>query len=447
MNKKDFIEYYAEKLFNGDASLFLGAGVPASAGYPKWKDLLSPCAKRLRIDQSNLSLYLLAQYFANEYGYNELKKTINDNINILNDESPLLSSLTDLHFKTVWTTNYDKTLESNFSKRKILTNRIFKDKNLPNVDLHNRITIYKLNGDIDDLENIIITEDDIENYKMNHELLLTFFKRELVVNTFLFIGYSFTDRIVLSCLSQIKRCLGESSNYHIALLPNENTKSFEHSIKDLECRYHIKVLTFEHFEELPDILNELGNQVKKKNVFFSGVFERLEKNEDVFAKSLCKSLIEKLLHHNYKIVTGYGRNFGNYLSGAAIQYLFHHNMEIEKFLCMRPFLATMTDQEKQSHRELLIQNCCVSIFMFGQSPVNGEYVNSTGMLKEYEIAKSLNKYIIPIGCTGYTAKQIWEDMKANISMYGYLDKYINDLMKADPEKISKIVIQILEDIS
>ena len=87
----------------------------------------------------------------------------------------------------------------------------------------NRVNIYKLNGDISNLDKIIITQRDLEKYEKEHHLLMTFFKKELVSNTFLFLGYSFKDTLVLSCLSDINACLGESSNYHYTIMEDKKT--------------------------------------------------------------------------------------------------------------------------------------------------------------------------------------------------------------------------------
>lgn len=417
IGKQCFIEYYVEQARRGNVSLFLGAGVSASAGMPSWAALLEPCAKQLGITiDNNVDLFLLAQYYANEYGYSALKRVINDSINQLNYESSLVDKLLDLKFRSIWTTNYDRVIEHNLARKRVLINSIYDDKDLSNITSSNRVSIYKMNGDISNLDRIVITQKDIEQYQEKHEMFLTFFKRELVVNSFLFLGYSFADEIVLSCLAAVNRCLEDSANYHFAILKRKEDNDFLHFVKDLETRYHIRVLLIDSYEELPDILCELREAINKKNIFFSGVFERLPPAEDIFAEKLCKELTASLLSDQYSIYTGFGRNFGNYLTGSSIQYMLAHNMEIDKFLIMRPFLKTMTPEEKKSHRGMMIGDCRYVIFMFGQSPKDGKYVNSSGMEKEYEIAKEHGKIIIPVGCTGYTAAKIWADVYDHITL-------------------------------
>lgn len=348
IGKKQFMEYYVEQARNGNVSLFLGAGISTSVGLPTWAILLEPCAEQMgvRID-NNMDLFLLAQYYANEYGYSALKRVINNSINKLNDNSTLVDKLLELNFKSIWTTNYDKVIENNLMRKKVLTNSIYDDKDLSNTIGTNRVNIYKMNGDIANLDRIVITQKDIENYQENHEMLLTFFKRELVVNSFLFLGYSFTDEVVLSCLASVNRCLEESANYHFTIMKQKDDPEFLYFVKDLEIRYHIRVLLIDDYAELPEILCQLREAINKKNIFFSGVFERLEFLEDSFAELFLKTLTAELLKHQYHIYTGYGRNFGNYLCGSSIQYMLEHNMEIDRYLIMRPFLQTMTKEEKK----------------------------------------------------------------------------------------------------
>lgn len=450
ISKTEFINYYVDQVRYGNVSLFLGAGASASTGLPSWANLLEPCARQLKVQiTSNMDLFLLAQYYANEYGNNALKRIINESVNCISNDSDLIDRLLDLNFKSIWTTNYDKVIEDNLARKRILTNSIHDEKDLPNTRTSNRVSIYKMNGDISNLDRIVITQKDIENYGEHHEMLLTFFKRELVVNSFLFLGYSFSDDIVLSCLSAVNRCLEDSANFHFAILKDTGESDFIHFVNDLEKRYHIRVLLINDYSELPGVLSELKEAINKKNVFFSGVFERLPGREDVFAEKLCKCLTASLLKRQYHIYTGYGRNFGNYLSGSSIQYLLAHNMEIDRYLIMRPFLKTMAPEEKRAHRNMLLSNCRYAIFMYGQSPCDDGYENSSGMMKEYEQAKALKKIIIPVGCTGYTSSVIWEEVRKEIVNYPYLERYMEDLNasleKTTPEKIVEIILQIMNE--
>ena len=68
---------------------------------------------------------------------------------------------------------------------------ITKDKDL--LDSKKSKYIIKMHGDIKELDNIVLKENDYLNYSQNHILIETYIKSLLVDNTFLFIGYSLND--------------------------------------------------------------------------------------------------------------------------------------------------------------------------------------------------------------------------------------------------------------
>ncbi len=449
ISKKDFIRsIIAAKQENG-ISAFVGAGLCSDAKMPDWLHLLKPCAEEMDmpIDEKT-DLFKFAQYYANRFGYNKLRKVINKTLNTYQHNSELVLSILNVGFKSIWTTNYDRIIENNIVRMNAYSNTIFDEKDLANISWKNRINIFKLNGDINNLNNIVITQNDIDNYQKNHALFLTFLKRELVTNTFVFIGYSFNDHIILSALSEINLYLKDSSNTHYTIMKNKHNDEFNMFIDDLEKRYHIKTVLVEEYSEIPDLLNELKNRILDRNIFVSGSFEYLPKQEDNFAYNLCKSLGEKLIDHNYNIVTGFGRNIGYYVSGVVTQKLINSNIgNIEERLIMRPFAHIMTAEEDTQFRKILIGNANVCIFMFGQYLKDGTADNSRGTLEEYELAKKMGKKIIPIGITGYSAKQIFDNTKENLILYPYLEKYLDVLgNEYNVNILSSTIISILNDI-
>jgi hypothetical protein len=442
--QKEFLNAISKKALNGNISIFLGAGISIDANYPSWKTLLEPCAEQLEIDISSMNnLFLLAQYYVNKFGEGELKNIINQRINRVEYESKIVTELLNLHFESIWTTNYDKVIEKNLDKKGIVSNSIFDEKDLLNVDLSNRINIYKLNGDISNLDNIVVTKNDMENYEKNHEMFLTFLKRELISNTFIFLGYSFQDSIILNCLNKISECLGKSSICHYAIMPkNDIDKNY---IEDLNCRYNIKVITVEEYNEIPKLLRTLNHKIRERNIFVSGSYETLNQDETLFANELCKELAIELLSNNFKILTGLGKNLGHNLTGNSVQYLLEKGvLNIEKNLVMRPLGKLATSCDKKSLRTKLIRDSNITIFVFGER----SKTPSIGVMEEFEIAKQNRKKIIPLGITGYASLKIWKEINANITLYPYLEEYI-DILKNErnTKKLIKTVMSIIKDIN
>ena len=136
-----------------------------------------------------------------------------------------------------------------------------------------------MNGDISNLDGIVATQDDYENYNDTHRIMMMFFKRELISSTFLFIGYSFTDHLVLDCMSEIIRYLGDSASYHYAIMKKDpDNVYFNYFIDDIERRYHIRVLLVDEYNDIPKVLMELNDRIRKKKIFISGAFRSFEEN-------------------------------------------------------------------------------------------------------------------------------------------------------------------------
>lgn len=450
ISQRNFINTLTEAKKENNLSIFVGAGLCSDAKMPDWLHLLKPCADelKLKIDERT-DLFKFAQYYANKFGNNKLRKIINQALNTYRHDSTLVSSILHVGFNSIWTTNFDRIIENSLVDMNSYSNTIFDEKDLVNISWQNRINIFKLNGDINNLDNIVITQNDLDNYSKKHALFLTFLKRELVTNTFIFVGYSFNDKIILSALADINSCLGESANTHYAIMKNKHTDEFNLFIEDLHKRYHIQSYLVEDYSEIPALFNQLHENILRKNVFISGSFESLDVEENNFAYHLCKSLGDKLIDNGYNIVTGFGRNIGYYISGAVTQKLIKDNSaSIEQRLILRPFAHIMTNEEDTKFRKTLISNASTSIFLYGQFLDNGIARNSRGTWEEYEISKYMKKKLIPLGVTGYTTKAIFEDIKENILSFPYLEKYINVLENEhDINILSNAIISILDDLN
>ncbi|MCM1222446.1 MAG: SIR2 family protein [Lachnospiraceae bacterium] len=442
--KEQFLSILSEKILDENLSLFIGAGISQEAGYPAWAKLLEPCMRLLKIEHlDNIDLFKLAQYYANEFGSPALSEIIEKNLNRLEYKSDVIDTLIGTNFKQIWTTNFDRVIEKNLEKQNIKSYSIHSNYGLTHIN-DNIVNVFKLNGDIKDLSNIIITQNDIEEYEKTRELMITFLKKALISDTFLFLGYSFSDSLVLNCIKKIHDCLGRKMGNHYTILRDEpKNPYFKYFVKDLESRYHIKTLLVDEYDDINPILKELNQKVTQKKVFISGSFDTLPEEENQFADQLCKELAFNILSSGYRIITGMGRKIENYLAGHAMQYMLSNNIfNIERYLIMRPFQEMMPATDKYLHRSMLIEKAHSIIFIFGKSVGKN---TSLGVKEEFEIAKAKNKIIIPVGSTGYQSALIWEEVKNNIVQYPYLERYMDDLYSCkDPIKISNIIISILQ---
>ena len=277
-----------------------------------------------------------------------------------------------------------------------------------------------------------------------------FFKRELISSTFLFIGYSFTDHLVLDCMSEIIRYLGDSASYHYAIMKKDHDNVyFNYFIDDIERRYHIRVLLVDNYDDIPKILRELNERIRKKKVFISGAFSSFEESITKFSHDLSKNISTYLLESDYRIVNGIGRRFGTHLIGYANEYLAKQGIKnIEKHIIVAPFVGNDDKAElnKKNKREKVISQCGSALFVFGEmhnSPEN----KISGVWQEFQIALEQHKVIIPILYRNYVSEKIWYEIKNNITLYPYLEKYIDKLTYNQPTTvISRCIVQILDSI-
>ncbi len=451
IDKEQFLKQFSQQALDERISLFLGAGSSCDVGYPNWADLFRPLAQELGtpIDDST-DYYKLAQYYANSFGSAELRKRINERINRNKYESPLLEDLIDIGFSNIWTTNFDNAVELNFQKKEVLTNKVFRDADFSNIDINKRINIFKMNGDVTDFNDIVATQSDYEQYTDSHRIMLMFFKRELISSTFLFIGYSFTDHLVLECLSEIARYLGDSCNYHYTIMKNDTQNPyFKHFVDDLEHRYHIRVLLVDDHKDIPVILKDLNKRIRRKRVFISGAFSSSDTRIEEFSHSLSRNLTATLLENDYRIINGIGRRFGTHLVGYANEFLAKQGVrDIEKYLIIKPFVGNQkgSAKDKKKSREKVIKQCGAAIFVFGDDDNNALNAQS-GVLEEFEIACKHHKVVIPVAYPGMISEKIWKNVKDNITQYPYLEKSIDLLKYEQPaEAISKLIVHILDSV-
>ena len=451
IGKEQFLKQFTQQALDERISLFMGAGGSCDAGYPNWANLFLPVARELGtpIDETT-DYYRLAQYYSNIFGSAELRKRINNRINKNNYKSPLLEEVIKIGFSNVWTTNFDNAIEKNYQQQDVLINKVYRDSDFSNIDFNKRVNVFKMNGDVTNLEGIVATQSDYERYPDSHRVMLMFFKRELISSTFLFIGYSFTDHLVLDCMSEITRYLGESANYHYAIMKSDpDNPYFNYFIEDLEKRYHIRVLLVNNYEEIHCVLVELNNRIRNKRIFISGSFSSFDVGIEEFSHALSKSLASALIDSDYRIVNGIGRRFGTHLIGYANEYIAKQGIkDISKYLIVKPFVGIdkSAAKEKKHAREKVIGQCGAAIFVFGESDANAVSATS-GVLEEFEIAKKQHKTIIPIAYSGMISEVIWKEVKRNITKYPYLESCIDLLTSGQsPDILARNIVQILDSV-
>lgn len=463
MDIESFIIKFTKAIQEGNAGLFIGAGISQGAGFVDWKGLLKPLAKEisLNIDKEN-DLLEVAQFYKNKMcGRGEINQEIINNFSKDTILTENIEILTRLPIYTYWTTNYDKLLEEGFklNNRKIDV-KVEQEQLARTVPKRDAI-LYKMHGDVEYPNRAVLTKDDYETYAEKRPLFRSALKGDLIAKTFLFIGFSFEDPNVNYILSQIHSLVGENKRQHYCIIKKVDESEPEFSYREIKQklkiedlkRYGIQAILIENYDKITEILKKIEENINKRKAFISGSATKFtepwnrEKAEDL-AYSLAQALIRK----DYTIASGFGIGIGSAVINGALDEIYRSKYKnINDYLCLRPFPQNITDyREKEElfikYRKDIIKDIGIAIFLFGNKEVNGEIKNANGCLEEFKIAKETGKIIIPIGSTGYAAKQILAEIKNDIEKYKYLKEYINDLeTKTEKEEIIKIVLKIIDE--
>lgn len=473
---KYFIQNYVKALKQGNAAIFAGAGLSAGAGYVDWKNLLKDLASEidLNIDKEH-DLVGLAQYYCNKKANNRgvLNQIILDEFKTKVKITENHKILSKLPIHTFWTTNYDTLIENSLEKMgKIADIKIDVANlatNLQNADA----TVYKMHGDVSQVQKAVITRDDYEKYSESHCLFTTTLKGDLLSKTFLFIGFSFSDPNLNYILSKVRIGLEGNQRPHYCILKKvsssdyNNNKDFIHAkakqnlqILDLQ-RYSINTILVDTYDKITEILGKIESEFKKNSIFISGsAYEYKEFCKDeAEAGNFLHDLSYRLIEKNNKIISGFGFGVGSYIINGALQYAEDNGFnDINRILLLRPFPQKASKEISlpnlwSKYRENMISNSGIAIFVFGNTlnKNNGKIENAGGLQKEFEIAKKNGVKIIPVGITGYQTKKIYTELINNFEQY-YPDKVelkplFENLSKVEyKDKLIKIIIEIISKI-
>ena len=430
-----------EAIESRNLAIFAGAGLSIPAGYVNWQQLLQPIADELDLDinkEAN-NLVQLAQYHCNVNQSNRGK--INQ---LLVNEFSQAATLTENHnilarlpIETFWTTNYDRMLETALTKAGKIPDVKYNNKQLAFTVPTRDALVYKMHGDVEHPSEAILTKDDYESYHVKMKPFLTALSGDLISKTFLFLGFSFTDPNLDYILSRVRISYDVDQRPHYCLLKNieqqdnESEADFEYRerkqelfIQDL-LRFGIKSVMVDKYSEITEILQQLKTQIKAKSIFISGAASEYGFYQKSDSEKFVYELSKDLIASNLKIVSGFGLGIGSSVISGALESIYMSGQKLnDDQLLLRPFPQSQVGKEDlkslwSKYRKDMISYAGIAIFLFGNKSVEEKIVLSNGMREEYEIALSQGVLVIPIGSTGYMAKELWLDLQEKIDAGNY----------------------------
>lgn len=466
--QKLFVRDYVKAIRDGNAAVFAGAGLSRSSGFVVWKELLRPLAEDigLRIDDEH-DLTEVAQYIRNKSGNRAaINATILDAYGKTVEINPNVSILTRLPIYTYWTTNYDHLIEEGLKEANRNPDIKIDYKQLSATKRDRDAVIYKMHGDVDHVADVVLTKDDYVKYEKEHPFFRSVLQGDLISKTFLFIGFSFEDPNLDVIMGQIKLLLNDNVRNHYCIMKtvtrsdckDDEEYGYQKARQDLReddlKRCGIQTVFVNHYGEITDILRKIEDLVLRNNIFLSssiGTYDSDWTKEKV--EGLAYAIANALVKNDFRITSGFGTGIGSSVINGALDEIYKSKFKhLDEHLCLRPFPQNISDPTERAARwrryrdEILAENGVV-IFMFGNKVDAEKTVVANGCLEEFELAKKRGRIIIPIGSTGYAAKQIWEEIKNDPANYTYLSEYMDKLgEETDINNITAMIVDIVKTV-
>ncbi len=254
-NLNDLISDIREK----QVVLWVGSGFSHYAGYPTGTELaeiIKSNASQTEIKhiQGLKGLDVVAQEFVTLKGSrNELEAILQDVFTKDPDYTSYHEMVAKIpHFKQIITTNYDTLFERIYGDE---INVIFRDDQIKQTIDGKKVNLYKIHGDINNPDSILITEDDYVKFFSVNRISLLWNEITSIVSkyTLLFIGYSISDINIKYIFEYIfsKLNVADAKIYLIAPgIP-------EHKQREFKKKYGVRYIDLYAEEAIPLILEKI----------------------------------------------------------------------------------------------------------------------------------------------------------------------------------------------
>ena len=286
-----FLDEISQKMKQGDISIFAGAGLSIASGYVDWKKLLEPISKQLRLNP-NIDLTEIAQYYEDKFGRQGLNSLVFNEFDKIPKNNENINWLSKMPISEYWTTNYDHVIEQAIKKQGKSYQKLVKKEDFKYHKIGREVAIYKMHGDKDSPDDVVLTKEDYQNYDIDRGIFTRMLSVELIRKSFVFIGFSFNDPNLERILSIAKQTLqGKAPQTHYCFMRkvqlidylNEHNRleiqNIEKYIRDnnyqiLRCnsmvKYGIQTILINDYDEITLMLKHLYNKYITNNVFISG---------------------------------------------------------------------------------------------------------------------------------------------------------------------------------
>ena len=431
-----FLGAYTSALRNGNAAVFAGAGLSVPAGFVSWRDLLREIASDVGLDvDKETDLVSVAQFHVNEHGgRGKLNQKLISEFTAGSKITQNHTILSNLPIDTFWTTNYDRLIEQALEQAGKVVDVKLTSVNLAITKPDTDAIVYKMHGDISLPDQAVLTKDDYERYNDRRQLFTTKLQGDLVGKTFLFIGFSFDDPNLEYILARIRVLLGENQRPHYCFFkrPAASDKDSKEDvayasvrqdlrIRDLK-RFAINAVLVDEYSDITDALHRLKKRYWREKLFISGstaeYSPRTERSALAFVRELSRELGK-----SFEVISGFGVGVGSAVLNGVLDHLASQGeRRLDGHLVLRPFPQVEDNLDAlnvkwSSYRDSMLSLAGIALFLFGNKYVDGKIKSADGMYEEFDIAVKKGLPVVPVGATGYVARELWDRVMADFDNF------------------------------
>jgi len=264
---KNNLSKLAISIANRQCVLFVGSGLTANSGGTTWEGLINHLFQKFNytgpFDPKEDDAFEIFQdlYRLNgaEIIYNEVRNKLqNATIN------PHRSKLTTLPWFSTFTTNYDLALEKSLrDNQRFQVKTVVSDKEFPLPGLPHELLCIKLMGSLDipygQEGSMVLTQADFTLAKENRPFIFDMLTSHAANLSFLFVGYSFNDKVFTDIINKLNQLLGAPKNTFYAVFRTEPDSKKKYSLEN----QGIEIIV----SELDDFIENISREVSIHNPY------------------------------------------------------------------------------------------------------------------------------------------------------------------------------------
>ena len=218
------MERVIQKVRENDVVLWIGSGYSLYAGMPTVGNLkeliMGVCSEEERGYLEKISsLHEFSSTFVNMRGgsENDLYKILRKAFKVVPKDTWVHDLLKEIpQLSTIVTTNYDKLIEGSYGNE---LDGVITNEHVPLITKNN--VLYKIHGDIDLPQTMVVTSEDYTNFFRNQDTpLWNKIKTLFAENTIVFVGYSLADQNVDYLFENVTSQLGGIQKEAFLIAPN-----------------------------------------------------------------------------------------------------------------------------------------------------------------------------------------------------------------------------------